>query len=166
MVWKCQNPECDYENDESEDFCIKCGLKKGSGAPIAPSPAISTPPEPQQTPAPAQPLESQPQAPAPNAPEASLELVKSSSPIANEFSVTNGKSLGRTMENEIALPDSYISRKHAKISFENGTYSIEDLGSTNGTFLNGNDIRGKGKQPLKHGDEIQLGTTAFRFKQT
>jgi pSer/pThr/pTyr-binding forkhead associated (FHA) protein len=160
MVWKCQNPDCGYENEESEDYCIKCGLKKGS------SPAIgqTTAPEPSQEPAAPQPPEAQPIL-AVKAPEAQLQLMKSSSPIANEFSVTNGKSIGRTMDNDIVLPDSYVSRKHAKISFENDAYFIEDTGSTNGTYLNGNDIRGKGKQPLKDGDEIQLGTTAFKFKQ-
>jgi len=162
MVWKCQNPDCSYENEDSEDYCIKCGLKKGSGAATAQpaAQAASATPEPAATQAP----QAQP-APAVKAPEAQLQLVKSSSPIANEFPVTDGKSLGRTMENDIVLPDSYVSRKHAKISFENGTYVIEDLGSTNGTYLNGDDIRGKGKQTLKDNDEIQIGTTAFKFKQ-
>jgi pSer/pThr/pTyr-binding forkhead associated (FHA) protein len=85
--------------------------------------------------------------------------------IASEFSVTKGKTLGRTMENDIVLPDSYVSRKHAKISYENGAYMIEDLGSTNGTLLNNTDIKGMGKQPLKNGDQIQFGTTLFTFKQ-
>lgn len=170
MVWKCQNPACGFENEDSEDYCIKCGLKKGSGA-------VTTAPAQQPQPAPE--LSTQPAAqelqPAQiiQAPEAKLELVKSSIPLSSEFSVTNGKTIGRAIENDIVLPDSYVSRKHAKISFENGVYVIEDgfyengvyKPSTNGTFLNDVDIRGKGKQPLKDGDELRLGTIVFKFKQ-
>jgi pSer/pThr/pTyr-binding forkhead associated (FHA) protein len=158
MVWKCQNPDCNAENDDKEEFCINCGLKKGSGQQVqqeqqtpVPAPAPITPP-PDVTASPA------------GAPEAQLQLVKSSISIASEFSVTNGKTLGRTMENDIIVPDSYVSRKHAKITYEGGGYLIEDVGSTNGTLLNGNEIKGLGKQALKDGDQIQLGTTLFKFK--
>lgn len=162
MVWKCQNPACGFENEDGEDYCIKCGLKKGSGVvPSAPAPP------PQPAPEPSAELAAQELQPAPivQAPEAKLELVKSSVPLSNEFSITNGKTLGRAIENDIVLPDMYVSRKHAKISFENGVYVIEDLNSTNGTFLNGDDIKGKGKQPLKDGDELRFGATVFKFKQ-
>jgi pSer/pThr/pTyr-binding forkhead associated (FHA) protein len=158
MVWKCENPDCNAENDEKEEFCINCGLKKGSGKPIQKEPETGTlgptpvTPQPNNTP------------PAIEVPEAQLQLVKSSVVVANEFSVTKGKTLGRTMENDIVLPDSYVSRKHARISYEGGVYVLEDLGSTNGTILNGNDIKGMGKQALKDGDQIQLGTTLFKFK--
>jgi hypothetical protein len=161
MVWKCQNPACGYENEDSEDYCIKCGLKKGSGVmPSAPAPS----PQPSQGPLAESVQELQPVQEI-QAPEAKLVLVKSSVPLTNEFSVTNGKSIGRAIENDIVLPDAYVSRKHAKISFENGVYVIEDLNSTNGTFVNGNDVKGKGKQPLKDGDELRFGTTVFKFRQ-
>jgi len=162
MVWKCQNPGCGFENDDSEDFCVKCQLKKGSGVeleqPIVPSVQPSSGPiadAGQQM----QPIS------VVKVPEAQLQLVKSSFSLANEFSVTNGKDIGRAIDNDIVLPDTYVSRKHAKISFENGVYVIEDLNSTNGTFLNGDDIKGKGKLPLKDDDEIRFGTTIFKFKQ-
>jgi pSer/pThr/pTyr-binding forkhead associated (FHA) protein len=51
----------------------------------------------------------------------------------------------------------YISRKHFAISLEPGGFFIEDLGSTNGTSVNGVDIRGKGKVPIKPGDVIEVG---------
>jgi pSer/pThr/pTyr-binding forkhead associated (FHA) protein len=155
MVWKCENPDCNAENDDKEEFCINCGLKKGSGKQIQKEVQVATP-----GPAPIIP---QPAPPA-GAPQAQLQLIKSSVAIASEFSVTNGKTLGRTMENDIILPDQYISRRHAQISYEGGTYFLEDLGSTNGTLLNNNDIKGTGKQALKDGDNIQLGTTLFKFK--
>jgi hypothetical protein len=51
---------------------------------------------------------------------------------------------------------SIISRRHFRISFSSRdkTFYIEDIGSTNGTMLNGSDIRGKGKVPLKTGDTV------------
>lgn len=165
MVWKCQNPACGFENEETEDYCAKCGLQKGSGATAGPPSTPSAPP--QQGPAdqlPAAPAAQVPPA-AVQAPEAKLELVKASISLANEFPVTNGKTIGRSVENDIIVPDSYISRKHARISFENGVYTVEDSNSTNGTFLNDNDIKGKGKQPLKDGDEIRFGATTFKFRQ-
>ena len=61
-------------------------------------------------------------------------------------------------------PDAKVSRRHARIAHRNGTYMIEDLGSTNGTFVN----RGRRLLPgnphvLSEGDEIIVGKTFLRF---
>ena len=61
-------------------------------------------------------------------------------------------------------PEAKVSRRHARISFNEGKYLLEDLGSTNGTFVN----RGKRlppgvRQPLNDGDEIIVGKTFLRF---
>lgn len=69
--------------------------------------------------------------------------------------------IGRKNTNQIALNDSNISRCHAKIEYENGSYTILDLGSTNGTLVNGNLIKEK---LLKHDDNIKLGTTVLLFR--
>lgn len=50
----------------------------------------------------------------------------------------------------------FISRRHFAVEYLEGTYFVEDLGSTNGTFLNGVDIRGRGKTPLRLGDVINV----------
>ena len=50
--------------------------------------------------------------------------------------------IGREKINDIALPDSEISRRHARITEEAGVYTLEDLGSTNGTFVNGDRLQG------------------------
>jgi hypothetical protein len=61
-------------------------------------------------------------------------------------------------------PDAKVSRRHARILYRDGTYSIEDLGSTNGTFVNrGRRLLPGSPQPLNEGDEIIVGKTFLRF---
>ena len=61
-------------------------------------------------------------------------------------------------------PDSKVSRKHARIIRRNGAYFIEDLGSTNGTFINrGRRLLPGTPQVLSTGDEIIVGKTFLRF---
>lgn len=61
-------------------------------------------------------------------------------------------------------PEAKVSRRHARILHENGTYAIEDLGSTNGTFVNrGRRLIPGAAQPIKDGDEIIVGKTFMRF---
>lgn len=69
--------------------------------------------------------------------------------------------IGRKNTNQVALNDSNISRCHAKIEHKNGNYTVLDLGSTNGTLVNGSLIKEK---LLKHDDNIELGTTVLLFR--
>jgi FHA domain/zinc-ribbon domain len=62
-------------------------------------------------------------------------------------------------------PEAKVSRRHARISFSSGNYLIEDLGSTNGTFINrGRRLAPGDRHPLKDGDEIIVGKTFLRFR--
>jgi hypothetical protein len=62
-------------------------------------------------------------------------------------------------------PDAKVSRRHARISLRDGQYLIEDLGSTNGTFVNrGHRLASGERHPLKDGDEIIVGKTFLRFR--
>ena len=62
-------------------------------------------------------------------------------------------------------PEAKVSRRHARISRRDGQYAIEDLGSTNGTFVNRGRRLAPGKsQPLQDGDEIIVGKTFLRFR--
>ena len=64
-------------------------------------------------------------------------------------------------------PEAKVSRRHARISLRDGNYLIEDLGSTNGTFINrGRRLAPGDRQPLKDGDEIIVGKTFLRFRVT
>lgn len=63
--------------------------------------------------------------------------------------------IGRDASNGVAINDAEVSRKHSRLSFQGGKYVIEDLGSTNGTFVNGQRL--SGPAVLKPGDVISLG---------
>jgi predicted component of type VI protein secretion system len=61
----------------------------------------------------------------------------------------------------LSLSDRKVSRRHARLEFYRGTWTIEDLGSTNGTFVNREAVRGA--KPLEAGDRIRIGKTDFMF---
>jgi pSer/pThr/pTyr-binding forkhead associated (FHA) protein len=67
-------------------------------------------------------------------------------------------SIGREATNDIVLFDPEVSRRHAQITFKAGRYYIEDLGSTNGTFVNQQLVTGS--VPLANGDVIDMGESA------
>jgi hypothetical protein len=75
---------------------------------------------------------------------------------------TYGATLGRG-EVEIRLDDPFASSRHARIFREGPVVVIEDLGSTNGTYLNGELLRGP--QPLHDGDRIRIGDSEFSYLQ-
>jgi pSer/pThr/pTyr-binding forkhead associated (FHA) protein len=64
-------------------------------------------------------------------------------------------SIGRDAVNTIAINDSEVSRRHARMELRGSAYVIQDLGSTNGTFINGTRI--SGMQVLNQGDTVSFG---------
>ena len=68
--------------------------------------------------------------------------------------------IGRSSELEMVLIEDMVSRHHAKITTTNDEITIEDLGSTNGTFVNGEKIT---KCKLKEGDRILIGTSIIKL---
>lgn len=73
----------------------------------------------------------------------------------------NPTRIGRGMENEIVIVSKLSSREHALIRREGRRSNLEDLGSTNGTFLNGERVQGS--IPLRDGDQLLIGGLKFTF---
>ena len=68
--------------------------------------------------------------------------------------------IGRSQENDIVISDPNISRKHARLSRADNGYVVEDLGSTNGTLLDGAPID---RERIESGDELTFGQSTARF---
>lgn len=64
---------------------------------------------------------------------------------------------------DISLPDSRVSRRHARIFFQDGHYFLEDLNSTNGTFLNTHNVAQREPVMMREGNNVQVGETHLRF---
>jgi hypothetical protein len=78
------------------------------------------------------------------------------------YDIAHGATLGRGNV-EIKLEDPFASSRHARIFREGHVYVIEDLGSTNGTYLNDEPLRGPA--PLHQGDRIRIGDSEFSYQQ-
>ncbi len=69
--------------------------------------------------------------------------------------------IGRDAAADLTLHDSQVSRRHARISVDAGGLIAEDLGSSNGTFLNGTEIYARTR--FDPGDELLVGTTVIQL---
>ena len=93
-------------------------------------------------------------------PVAKLVVVSSDS-IEGQFSLDESETvIGRDEDVDITIDDKRISRKHCKICLDGDHYTLTDLGSSNGSFVNGSRVSEK---KLDNGDRIQLGSTRFKF---
>lgn len=79
------------------------------------------------------------------------------------FKLKGGATIGRAPGSDIVLPDDYVSQTHARIFARKQFLYIEDLGSTNGTFIDGRRV--EGEQQIRPGQEIVLGDTIFRYEE-
>ena len=73
-----------------------------------------------------------------------------------------GVTIGRSRQADVMLDDPNLSRVHAEIRPRGGSWVVTDLGSTNGSRLNGRRL--EGTEVLKPGDELEFGTTRLRFE--
>lgn len=71
---------------------------------------------------------------------------------------------GRTEDCDIALEDTYVSSRHARLFQKEETWFVEDLGSTNGTYLNR--VKVTAPSPLAVGDEIRIGKTIVEVRKS
>mgnify|MGYP000995412765 FL=1 len=83
--------------------------------------------------------------------------------LGKRFAFTQGLTIGRSADNDIRIPDSFVSHRHAVVRLVNNQYVIEDMGSMNHTYLN--DAILQGKAYLKPGDLIRIGFVTLRFER-
>jgi hypothetical protein len=79
------------------------------------------------------------------------------------YDLSEGALLGRGDGADIRLEDTFASTRHARLVPEGDVIVLEDLGSTNGTYLNGEPLHGP--QPLHVGDRIKIGDSEFSFER-
>lgn len=70
--------------------------------------------------------------------------------------------IGRAPDSGIVIDDTYASQQHARIFLNEGSFMVEDLGSTNGTYVNGRKI--SYPLELRPDDRIKIGKTVFQFR--
>jgi predicted component of type VI protein secretion system len=90
-----------------------------------------------------------------------LVFVESTPMHGREIALLAGTTLGRD-DCDVVLSDPEVSRRHAFVGESADGFTIEDLGSTNGTFVNGERI--DGARALRSGDEIRFGNTVWHVR--
>lgn len=144
-------------------------------APPPPPPPVSTDTRPQPILNVGEPLPPAPAEDAPHPGDTGLfglsenirpRLIVDSSPSLNpglEVELEGGVTIGRSSSSQLAIDDSFVSHMHARIFRRGPFYFIEDLGSTNGTYINGRRVDGQGQ--LKVHDELRMGETVLRYEE-
>jgi hypothetical protein len=84
-------------------------------------------------------------------------------PVGAVFGLDAVTTLGRDVNNAIVVEDRFASTEHAILTFRGRTWYVEDLGSTNGTFVNGSEV--DGLSPVRFGDELQIGQVRLRLER-
>src|SRR3954454_467908 len=94
---------------------------------------------------------------------ADLQLIVVDGPSAGtEFDIAGSSVIGRDPSSGIVLDDAEASRRHASVSAEGDAITVEDLGSTNGTYVAGERI--EGSRRVTSGDRIRIGTTVMEVR--
>jgi hypothetical protein len=102
-------------------------------------------------------------APTKRAPPPDLEVVdagQTALTTGQRFPLRDALSIGRAADNDIALEDDWISARHLRLRRQNGAWIAEDLGSTNGTRVNGRPLTGT--VPVRTGDVLDLGRVKLK----
>jgi hypothetical protein len=89
-------------------------------------------------------------------------FVRSDSQQGQEFEVNDVVVLGRSGETDVVLDDPYASEFHLRLVSQENGMMLHDLGSTNGTYVNGRRV--SAPTELKHGDTIQVGKTVMEIR--
>ncbi|HYU49511.1 MAG TPA: FHA domain-containing protein [Candidatus Limnocylindria bacterium] len=83
--------------------------------------------------------------------------------VGSVFALDAVTTIGRDVNNAVVIEDPFASSEHCALTFRGRSWYVEDLASTNGTFLNGNQV--DGTAPMSYGDEIQVGEVRLRLER-
>jgi pSer/pThr/pTyr-binding forkhead associated (FHA) protein len=95
-------------------------------------------------------------------PDATLHILQRGGSVSERGLSQAETMIGKGAHNHIILADASVSSTHAKITFTNGVFTLTDLGSRNGTFLN--DARITEPRELHHGDRVKMGHCTLTFR--
>ena len=93
---------------------------------------------------------------------ASIAILDQKGKRTRAFKLTGPIQIGRADACHLRLPDTYVSQFHARIYPQDGAWFVEDLGSTNGTFLNQRKVTSPAE--VRAGDRVRIGTTTLELK--
>jgi hypothetical protein len=146
-------PECGFQNPEAANYCSKCGALLVKEEPGSETTQSFTPEDGEEDAVPT--LEEL-------GAEGPALVVRSGGGRAGEHFVPQGErtTIGRSPDCDIFLDDVTVSRRHAVVGRGDAGFTIEDLGSLNGTFLNRSRIE---RGDLDNGDEVQIGKYRLIF---
>ncbi|HZG34477.1 MAG TPA: FHA domain-containing protein [Gaiellaceae bacterium] len=148
----CQ--ECGFQNPEAANFCSKCGTRLSTEDPTEQTITFS-----------AEELAEDPAAAlADPAAQGPALVVRSGGGRAGESFFPSGERtlIGRSPDCDVFLDDVTVSRRHAELTSSGDRFTITDLGSLNGTFVNRSRIE---SAELEDDDEVQIGKYRLTFLQ-
>jgi len=85
-------------------------------------------------------------------------------PSGSVFPLDAVTSIGRDVNNSVVVEDDFVSGEHCLLTFRGRAWYVEDLGSTNGTYVNGDRV--DGIAALGFGDELQVGNARLRLERS
>jgi len=143
--------ECGFQNSEAANFCARCGAMLEHEGSDAEQTLSYTPDQ-----------LAEESAAGVEGIEGPALVVRSGGGRSGEAFALGAErtTIGRSPDCDIFLDDVTVSRRHSVIAQAGGTFTIEDLGSLNGTFLNRRRIE---RAPLTDDDEVQIGKYRFVF---
>ena len=90
-----------------------------------------------------------------------LRIVEPAAQAGRSFEVGEELTVGRAAGCQVTLDDTYVSQLHARVFTRDSQVFVEDLGSTNGTYLNKRKV--SGPMVVKRGDQLQIGSTVLEL---
>lgn len=95
-------------------------------------------------------------------PGSRLVVVRGDTQVGLDFTVRDSTVLGRSAESDVVLEDPYASEFHLRLTSKDGRLVLTDLGSTNGTYINGRRVTSP--VDLNRGDAVQVGKTVMEVR--